>query len=169
MRKRAAIGCGVAAAIAFVVIIGAVIAGFRSVDWGPPARGMASANDLRPLPEGVEVVGEQVGENGSCGGNGKGWHQCQRLLRVRMTGKSEAELARLLADHYRTLGHEMVDQSPGSGAWYGPVGCPPGESLCLYIEEPTDQSDWPDSIEHLRDRPRPGDVDVVARTWSYYI
>ncbi len=164
-----AIGCAATSIVVVVLLVGFGFAASRSIDWGPPSRGMASGADLRPLPDGVEEAGEQVGENGSCGGNGKGWHLCERRLRVRMAGKSQADLAKLLADHYSSLGHEMVEQSRGSGSLFGPRSCPPGDGLCLYVDEPDDRSSYPSLFDHIREKPAPGDVEIVANTWSYYV
>jgi len=81
----------------------------------------------------------------------------------------------MLADHYRSSGHEMADLRSAAGAGgdrlFGPASCDEadGDRLCLYIEEPNDQSDWPSGVNAIPEPPGPGDVDVVARTWAYYL
>ena len=173
--RRAATGCLAGAAVAGVLAVSAFAMVFVVTDWGPPARGLAGPEDVRPLPAGVEVVAEVAGDgSGGCGGNGDGWHVCERRVRVRMPETSREELAQLLADHYRDAGHEMDDLLASvatDGRLFGPQSCdePDGERLCLYLEVPEDQSGWPTGVEHIADAPDDAEVDVVAMTWAYYL
>lgn len=175
-RRRVGFGCLAAVAVGLVLVVAVAVIFVVTTDWGPHARGLASTEDVRPLPSGVVVVAERAGDgHGSCGGNGDGWHPCERRLRVRMPGVSRQELAQMLADHYRSSGHEMADLRSAAGAGgdrlFGPASCDEadGDRLCLYIEEPNDQSDWPSGVNAIPEPPGPGDVDVVARTWAYYL
>ena len=174
-RRRAATACLVAVGVpaVFVVAVSAIV--FVSIDWGPGARGLADPEDVRPFPAGIEVVGEAAGDGfGGCGGNGDGWHVCERRVRVRMPETSRAELARLLADHYRAAGHEMDDLDAGGagdGRLFGPKSCdgPDGELRCLYLEVPVDRSGLPTGGEQLAGAADDAAVDIVAITWAYYL
>jgi len=169
-RGRILIGC-LAAAVAVVAIVGVLLVlAFRSVDWGPPARGLATPEDVRPLPDGAEVVGEYA----ECGGNGKGWHTCERRIRVRMTGKSQGELANLVADLYRSRGTRMDDlrstkRYNADNPLYGWTDCmssiSKADGLCISINTPEDGS----RLNRIPGPVAPDEVDVSAESFIYFI
>lgn len=156
--------------MAVAVATGLVVWGFASVDWGPPARGLARPEDVRPLPDGTEVVGEYA----ECGGNGKGWHKCERRVRVRMGGVSRAELASRLADSYRSRGYRMDDlrstaRDDTDSPLYGWTGCmssvSKADGLCLSVNTPEDGSQF----SRIPDQVGSGDVEVSAESFTYFI
>lgn len=132
--------------------------------------GVASLESVRPLPGGAEVIIEQA----ACPGNGKGWHLCERRLRFRAAGVSRVELGSAIADHYRSIGHVMERLKQDCGgqpcdsaiSWGDPAcrGREPSGAVCLFVQDPQYMSENGVEIDE-----RPGDVDVVAESWTYFL
>jgi hypothetical protein len=176
-RQRLGKGCLIALVPVGVVAIAAGIGMvwlILQVFGGPSGRGLADTGDLKPLPEGAEVVAE----GGSCPGNGDGWHLCSWTVRIRIPGATADEAAQVAAEAYRSQGFTLVPPSTDE-AWsstetlYWDPGCLEGEDreelLCVSVEAPRVER-YLEGREKELTRPLRGDeVDIVASTWTYFL
>jgi hypothetical protein len=142
-RRQMAWGCVgmmailLAAGLAFVVLLVWFLAG-----------GAADADDLRPLPTGVEVVHESTDAE-ACPGNGNGWFLCHRAVSLRDDGDRSDDLLVRVVAHYRTEGHRLeplseaelhdIADGPVPRHGFGRRGClddgPRGRVRCLVVTD----------------------------------